>query len=66
MARAEIVRDQFDNRSKGYAFVEMADDDGAAAALRELNGRKLAGRPMRVEVATSVRRVSPHHAEGAR
>jgi cold-inducible RNA-binding protein len=66
VARAEIVRDRFDGRSRGYAFVEMANDEGGAAALRDLNGRALAGRPMRVEVATSVRRIGPHQAEAAR
>ncbi len=66
VARAEIVRDRFDGRSRGFGFVEMATEEAAAAAIRELNGRELAGRPMRVEAATSVRRVPPHHAEDAR
>ncbi len=66
VVRAEIVRDRFDGRSRGFGFVEMASEEGAAAALRELNGRELAGRPMRVEAATSVRRVPPNHAEAAR
>jgi cold-inducible RNA-binding protein len=65
VARAEIVRDRFDGRSRGYAFVEMATDEGGAAALRDLNGRALGGRPMRVEIATSVR-IPPHHGEAAR
>ena len=54
--RAEIVRDRFDGRSRGFGFVEMASEDDAALALRELNGRELAGRPLRVEAATSQRR----------
>lgn len=54
--RAEVVRDRFDGRSRGFGFVEMATEEAAQAALGELNGREVGGRPMRVEAATSVRR----------
>lgn len=54
--RAEVVRDRFDGRSRGFGFVEMARIENAAAAIEDLNGAELAGRPMRVEAATSVRR----------
>ncbi len=54
--RAEIVRDRFDGRSRGFGFVEMRNEIDAAAALRVMNGRELAGRPLRVEAATSQRR----------
>ncbi len=54
--RAEVVRDRFDGRSRGFGFVEMARVEDAAAAIEDLNGAELAGRPMRVEAATSVRR----------
>ena len=54
--RAEVVRDRFDGRSRGFGFVEMESEEAAAAALRELDGREVGGRPMRVEAATSVRR----------
>ena len=51
--RAEIVRDRFDGRSRGFGFVEMRNEDDAAVALRAMNGKELAGRPLRVEAATS-------------
>jgi RNA recognition motif-containing protein len=54
--RAEVVRDRFDGRSRGFGFVQMASEEAAETALHELNGREVAGRPMRVEAATSVRR----------
>jgi RNA recognition motif-containing protein len=54
--RAEIVRDRLDGRSRGFGFVEMADDEAGTAALSMMNGKELAGRPIRVEIATSQRR----------
>jgi len=54
--RAEVVRDRFDGRSRGFGFVEMRNEVDGAAALRVMNGKELAGRPLRVEAATSQRR----------
>jgi RNA recognition motif-containing protein len=53
---AEVVRDRFDGRSRGFGFVEMASAEAVAAAIAALNGVELAGRPMRVEAATSTGR----------
>jgi RNA recognition motif-containing protein len=53
--RAEVVRDRFDGRSRGFGFVEMANDADGERAVEGLNGRELMGRPMRVEMATSRR-----------
>jgi len=53
--RAEIVRDRFDGRSRGFGFVEMRNDADAAVALRAMNGKEVAGRLLRVEAATSQR-----------
>ena len=41
--RAEIVRDRFDGRSRGFGFVEMKTEDDAAVALRAMNGKELGG-----------------------
>ena len=54
--RAEVVRDRFDGRSRGFGFVEMRNEGDAAVALRAMNGKELAGRPLHVEAATSQRR----------
>jgi len=53
--RAEVVRDKFDGRSRGFGFVEMARAEDADAAMRVLNGTEINGRPVRVEMATSRR-----------
>jgi RNA recognition motif-containing protein len=60
--RAEIVRDRFDGRSRGFGFVEMRTEAEAAVALRAMNGKELAGRPLRVEAATSQRRAVERNA----
>ncbi|HEY6394499.1 MAG TPA: hypothetical protein VIX12_03710 [Candidatus Binataceae bacterium] len=55
VACAEVVRDRFDGRSRGFGFVEMNSEEEAVSAIGELNGAELAGRPMRVEAAVSRR-----------
>jgi cold-inducible RNA-binding protein len=46
-----IVMDRETGRSKGFAFVEMSSDAEAEEALRQLNGKDLGGRPLRVDRA---------------
>lgn len=46
-----IITDRGTGRSKGFGFVEMADDDAAAEAMSELNGRMVDGRPITVQEA---------------
>lgn len=41
---AKIVNDKFTNRSKGFGFVEMPNDDQAQAAITALNGSEVDGR----------------------
>lgn len=47
----KIVMDQETNRSKGFAFVEMATDDQGAQAIETLNGKDVGGRAMKVTEA---------------
>ncbi|ANH82573.1 RNA-binding protein [Niabella ginsenosidivorans] len=44
VASAKIVSDKFTNRSKGFGFVEMANDDEAKTAIDALNGTEVDGR----------------------
>ena len=42
---AKIVTDKFNNnRSKGFGFVEMSDDDAARSAISQLNDTDVSGR----------------------
>lgn len=47
----KLIIDRMTNRSKGFAFVEMENDDEARNAIKELNGAEYAGRPMVVKEA---------------
>jgi RNA recognition motif-containing protein len=46
-----IITDRVTGRSRGFAFVEMNDDNEAKAAMEALNGREFDGRPLRVAEA---------------
>jgi RNA recognition motif-containing protein len=44
VSSAKIVMDKFTQRSKGFGFVEMPNDDQAQAAIAQLNGSEIEGR----------------------
>ncbi|HAK47047.1 MAG TPA: RNA-binding protein [Spirochaeta sp.] len=46
-----IIVDRHTNQSKGFGFVEMADDSAADEAISALNGTQLLGRDLRVNEA---------------
>lgn len=54
-----IIVDRDTGRSKGFAFVEMPDDENAMEAIKNLNGSVLDGRKIRVDVAEE-RRANPN------
>ena len=47
----KVVKDRETGRSKGFAFVEMQDDDEAKSAIEELNEKEFEGRKMVVKEA---------------
>jgi RNA recognition motif-containing protein len=51
VSSAKIVTDKFSGRSKGFAFVEMPDDEKAKAAIAALDGSNMGGRTIRVNEA---------------
>ena len=48
---AKIITDRYTGRSRGFGFVEMANDDEAKAAMEALNGKDQGGRPLKVNEA---------------
>jgi cold-inducible RNA-binding protein len=48
---ATIIMDKMSGRSKGFGFVEMANDDEATAAIDMYNGKELDGRRITVNEA---------------
>ncbi len=47
----KIIQDKFTNRSKGYGFVEMPNEDEGHSAINNLNESSLDGRDIVVKVA---------------
>ena len=46
-----VMRDTATGRSRGFAFVEMASEEAAQKAIKELNGNELDGRKLTVNEA---------------
>lgn len=48
---ANVITDRYTQKSRGFAFVEMPNQDEAEKAIAELNGKTLEGRTLNVAVA---------------
>lgn len=48
---ARVIMDRETGRSRGFGFVEMANDDEGRAAIAALNGNDVLGRPLTVNEA---------------
>jgi cold-inducible RNA-binding protein len=46
-----VVHDRYTGRSRGFAFVTMANREQATSAAQKLNGVTLQGKPLRVNEA---------------
>jgi len=51
VSSCKIVTDKMTNRSKGFGFVEMPNNDEANAAINALNGKDVGGRNISVNEA---------------
>ena len=51
VASANVIKDKFTGESRGFGFVEMADQAQANAAIAALNGKDLKGRALNVAEA---------------
>ena len=48
---ANVISDKFSGQSKGFGFVEMADNSAADAAIKALNETDMGGRNVKVNEA---------------
>ena len=55
----KIISDRETGRSRGFAFVEMANDDDANKAIAALDGVEIDGRALRVNLAREKQPRSP-------
>ena len=51
VAEVKIMLERDTGRSRGFAFVEMATDEGAQSAIEAMDGAEVDGRPLRVNEA---------------
>ena len=51
VSSAKVIFDRETGRSRGFAFVEMEDDQDAAKAINELNGSEFMGRQLVIKEA---------------
>jgi RNA recognition motif-containing protein len=49
--KAVVVTDKFSGQSRGFGFVEMADQDAAGKAIETLNETDLKGRRIKIDQA---------------
>ena len=51
VVKVDVVTDRYTGRPRGFAFVEMMNDEGANAAIAALNGQEVDGRALKVAPA---------------
>lgn len=51
VSSAKVIVDKFSNQSRGFGFVEIADENAGQKAVKELNGVMVDGRPIKVSEA---------------
>jgi RNA recognition motif-containing protein len=51
ISRVNVITDRDTGQARGFAFVEMSNDDEAAKAIGSLNGKEVNGRALNVNEA---------------
>jgi RNA recognition motif-containing protein len=51
VAKSQVITDRETGRSRGFGFVEMANEAEAQAAIDALNNKPFNGRPLTVNIA---------------
>lgn len=65
ISRIHIATDRETGRSRGFAFVDMVNDEEATRAMTSINGKEVAGRPLKVnEARPRAERGGPRHSGG--
>ena len=59
VAEVVVPTDRMSGRPRGFAFVQFASDEHAAAAIQKFDGYELGGRNLRVNEATAERPQRP-------
>jgi RNA recognition motif-containing protein len=63
--RVHVAMDRETGRARGFAFVEMPNDEEAAKAIAGLNGKELGGRALKVnEARPKTERSAPRSSGG--
>ena len=67
VTRVHVAMDRETGRARGFAFVEMPNDDEAAKAIAALNGKEVGGRALKVnEARPKTDRPAPRSGGGGR
>lgn len=56
VASVNIIKDRETNRSRGFGFVEMVDEEGAKKAVELFDGKDFEGRKLTVNEARPLRK----------
>ena len=65
VTRVHVAVDRETGRARGFAFVEMPNDEEAAKAIAGLDGKELGGRALKVnEARPKTERTAPHSSRG--
>lgn len=51
VSSATIITDKFTGKSKGFGFVEMNDNNAAETAIKDIDGKMIDGRSIKVSEA---------------
>ncbi len=51
VSSAQVIKDKFTGRSRGFGFVEMPSSEEGQKAIDGVNNQEVAGRPVRVNEA---------------